>query len=337
MYRQGCRLAIHNKEFYRREFGSRQLVYVLDDPHRLLKQSFVFKHTDRTTAEYEVSALEGFQVYLRRTGAPELFKLPEPITIIPLEENNEVGYVMRRARGEQLGQSSMNSPKSPTTIQAYQHALKFLAYYHAWGVERMGMGVFSKTNIASLVLKTTRFFKSCGISIENRNKLSRAIQSLIPPNLPSLIKKDAHPENWLIDANENIVMLDLETQTFCPLFLELVQLLDDYPLLEVTFNGWQTRMGLCKTYIEALLSLKVDTTEYIKLLPDAYEAFALLRTSFGLARNKTKARWSSSSAVREASIRNSHYLQIIRFLSETSTNSNIRNCAYLLGTEFNQI
>lgn len=331
LYRRGCKLALQNKEFARREFGSRQLVYVLDDQHRLLRQSFVFKHTDRRMAEHEVSALEGFQEYLRITGAPEFFRLPEPIAILPLEDD-QVGYVMRRARGEQLGQLVMHSPGTSETIQAYERAIRFLAYYHAWGVEKTGTRTTDDT--ASLVLKATRFFKGCGISVEDRNRLSRTIQDVIPPSLPGLLKKDAHPENWLIDAGGNVVMLDLETRTFCPVFFELAQLIDDYPFVEVAPEGWRIRMKFCETYADTLLSLNVNSQNYCKALPGAYEAFALLRAAFGLARNRTKARWSSSSAVRDSSVRDSHYLRILVFLSGAGISLNVRNCAALLESHF---
>ena len=61
----GCRLAIRSEEFARSEFGSRQPVYVLDDPHRLLKSTIVFKEANRADAAREIAALDGPVIWWR--------------------------------------------------------------------------------------------------------------------------------------------------------------------------------------------------------------------------------------------------------------------------------
>jgi len=46
--------------------------------------------------------------------------------------------------------------------------------------------------------------------------MRRRLFAVIPKGLPMLLKKDAHPENWLVGSRGRIVMLDLEASAKRP-------------------------------------------------------------------------------------------------------------------------
>lgn len=321
LFRLGARLAVNNREFSRDEFGSRQLVYVLDDPHRLLKQSFVFKHTATANAYREIEAIKSFGAFLDVSAGPTYFKLPDPIGVVPAAEG-EVAYVMRRARGWRLGDLTLGVPFVPPIplLGLYGRTARYLAYYHAWGVRGNGRAVCDKGAVYRLAQRALGPWKSLGMNPEDIRSLAEELTSAVPVTLPSLLKKDAHPENWLVDSDANIVMLDLEANSFCPLFFELSQLIEDYPVFLPDEDGWSGRMDLCREYLRTLCELLGwNFDEYESRLPEAYAGFVLIRLAFGLGRIRARARWLTSSAVRASNIRDEHYQGLLRWMKGKGT------------------
>lgn len=312
--RHGCRLAIATQEFTRDEFGSRQPVYVLDDPHNLLKQTVVFKETYADIADRERENVENFWKYLAQVGAPASLKLPEPLLTHAVGE--KVVYVMRRARGIQLGKACLIPEWRVRASRAYEQAIQFLAHYHAW---RLGHAfpVHLSPQVANrMVANTFRFWRLANFKSSEVIQLAKECLSLLLPSLPCIPKKDAHPENWLVDDEENVVMLDLESTGHCPLLFEVVQLLDDYPFLPVNDVGWAQRLSYCALYLDRLRTAGIDVERYRAMIPDAYAVFALFRISFGLARNKTRRMKIASSAVHAGDLRDKHYLSILDYLAQ---------------------
>jgi tetratricopeptide (TPR) repeat protein len=312
----GSKLAIGSQEFARSEFGSRQPVYVLDDPHDLLRQTVVFKETEADTASRERNNVTEFAAHLSRIKARPVLHLPEPLLVLP-QENKKVVYVMRRARGIQLGKTTLTSSNTAETTRSYENAIEFLAHYHVWRLGGRAPRPSTPNTNATLVRKALRLWPFVGFSATVGRELQAEFLSVFPRDLPSIPKKDAHPENWLVDDHGNLVMLDLESSGECPLFFEVVQLLDDYPFLAADRAGWERRMEYCDSYISCLAAAGLDLQFRHASGAEAYGVFALLRIVFGLARNRTRRGRANSSAVRAGTIRDRHSLALLEYVAES--------------------
>jgi len=333
LHQQGCRLAVNNREFERDDLGGRQLVYTLKDPHRLLSQSFVFKHTTRGTAEHEMSVIEDFSHYLQSKNAPPELLLPEPLLILPTADNDNVAYVMRRAQGKQLAQTVVEWIRGQGVHPQdyFARTLQFLAYYHAWGAERQGVRRTDVQIINKIIDEVVKQWRSLGVSNAEESELRRSLAAAVPRGLPAFLKKDAHAENWLVSSRGRIVMLDLEASAKRPLMFEVAQLLDDYPLFEANGTSWRTRLELCREYLGTLNKLGVNTSNVDNLTPDAFAVFVLFRVASGVARKPSrkaqKQHIQSSSSIRAATARKQHYLHLIDFLSTHATTTELRRSA----------
>ncbi len=312
----GCRLAIQNEEFEKSEFGSRQPVYVLDDPHDLLKQTVVFKETIGEDGVREKETTEEFAKYLSSVGAPSSFKLPEPLLLVP--NANKIVYVMKRARGIQLGKATLLASSKAEIIADYERAIHFLAYYHAWRLAGRSLSYFNRQMNARVVRKAFRCWRLAKFECTDMANLISKILLMFPPNLPCIPKKDAHPENWLIDDDKNLVMLDLESTANWPIFYELVQLVDDYPLLPANDEGWNQRLAYCNLYLEHLSAAGINLLSYRATSADAYAIFVLLRIAYGCARNRTGKLKRTSSAVHSSSARDIHYFALLDYLARAN-------------------
>ena len=308
----GSNLAIENKEYGRSEFGSRQPVYVLDDPHDLLNQTVVFKETTQENAYREKSNIESFAAYLRRIDAPSWCKLPEPLSIVTREE--KAVLVMRRARRIQLGRAALQRSASPEILMAFRRSIRFLAHFHAWRMEAEGPRFRNRRVVSKIAQNVLRLWALSGFKNNITMNDFDVIFRLIDAGFPCIPKKDAHPENWLLDDENNIVMLDLESVGECPLFFELAQLMDDYPVFPVDDCGWDARLEQCAFYIESLAEDGIDFSWNKADAPRLYEAFVLLRASFGLARNQARAGRIPSAALRASKQRDAHYRALLDYL-----------------------
>ena len=96
---------------------------------------------------------------------------------------------------------------------------------------------------------------------------------------PQVLKKDAHPENWLIDDYGNICMIDFESSRKQPVIFEVVQLLDDHPLLDETEEGFVRRTAFCKTYMNRLEEL---SHQDLQLSPDVLYLSSTCSTSMDI-------------------------------------------------------
>ena len=188
-------------------------------------------------------------------GAPAYFKLPEPLLTIDSSQESVV-YVMRRSQGEQLGRVALDRSTSSNARTAYTRAVAFLAYFHSWRGKPQAVGLNDYICRDRMIRQSLRFWQVA--KFRNYNQLQRALASIIPRETPILRKKDAHPENWLVNDDDNIVMLDLEASGSSPFLFELVQLLDDYPLLEADPEGWRERLAICEQYVDQLDRLGLD-------------------------------------------------------------------------------
>ena len=319
----GCDLVVKNEEFARKDLGGRQPVYVLEDSHRLLSASYVFKHTDEKNARRDWEVISSFSSFLQQRGLRG-FRLPEPLAIIPQPPDSAV-YVMRRARGHHLGRSVIRAKRESTAppLNDFERAINFLSAYHAWGLIGRIPGSIPLTKFIEINLR-----ESSGLlpGIIPQTTIDLALQV---GSCPQVLKKDAHPENWLIDDYGNICMIDFESSRKLPVIFEVVQLLDDYPLLDATEEGFVKRMEFCKTYMDRLEELSHAKLQLSRdAVPVVYAMFLILRCGFGLMRLQRHANLiTSSSALRARSEREMHYQASLSWLASESGEAGIREFA----------
>ena len=307
----GTQLVLDSDEFTRKRLSSgRQVVFVMEDPHGILSSSFVFKTTDGPSAARDREAVLAFAKFLSQRGTRD-YRLPDPLAIIK-QQGSSVIYLMRRARGHDLGRAVIRAKiegREPP-VNDFHRALRFLAAYHAWDSHLRGMTV---SPVSPFVIK---YLTSLGI---HKDQLPSSTVELLLTigRIPHTVKKDAHPENWLIDDYGNICMIDFESRKTLPILFEVAQLIEDYPLLPTNRDGWEARMRGCDHYLDQLTEL---LEPQIDLAPDVreqlYAVFSILRAGFGLQYClRPHPRRSSSSAVRALSLRITHYVALLEWFS----------------------
>jgi tetratricopeptide (TPR) repeat protein len=314
---------LKNLEFDRVHLGGRRgqwdFVYVLDDPHRLLSESYVFKQTTLGNAERDQRTIREFRHFLNNRAKRSTFILPEALRITHVSDDKVV-YLMRKSVGTQLGQliirrqfDNGDDPKS-----SFLDALEFLACFHAWS------GVQDDQNVQRILKE---LFRDC-LNETEAGRLAREI----PDNWAVVRKKDAHPENWLLGTGGKIIMLDFEAAKRCPLLLDVVQLIDDYPLLKPDSSGWGERLQMVARYLRWLkdlgLSLPAFSTE---MIGQVFAALATYRCAYGLSQQKQKYEKAlardSMSTLRAIGLRSEHYKKMLGFLSHHAPSAVVREVA----------
>lgn len=310
----GASLVLKNEEFSKKHLGGRQPVYVMEDPHRLLSESYVFKITDEQNAIRDRDAIVGFAAFLSGKGLRGL-RLPEPLAIIP-QSTGKVAYVMRRAKGHQLGRVVIRSRREgvEAPVTAFTRSLTFLAAYHGWG----GLATERSDSRRSIGTFVDQYLKET-MGLDPMQILPSSVRKTLHllGGWATAVKKDAHPENWVIDDYKNICMIDFESGKKIPVLFEVVQLLEDYPLLEPSTSGLGLRESLTQIY---LAELKKHTSENLDLIEKnwklVYLIFTILRCGFGIAHcSRAVSSLSSSSALRAKNERILHYQQVLSWIS----------------------
>lgn len=308
----GCSLVIQNEEFAQQKFSTgRQKVYVLEDSHQLLSESYVFKETSNSAATRDRGVISAFSAFIREHGIRGL-GLPRPIAVIPQTDNNVV-YVMRRAKGHHIGREVIRANREETDapVMLFRRAAEYLAAYHAWGAS-----VSHSPNVNLMKFVESDMNRTLSIP---RSNLSEKTKSLLADfgELPQLLKKDAHPENWLVDDFGKIYMIDFESSIPLPALFEVSQLIEDYPLLDANAKGWDRRKALFLHYIDRLEEFSskqmVVSDDHWELL---YAVFAILRVGFGIPYCRGKLREATSSSTLNATVeRETHYTKLINWFS----------------------
>jgi hypothetical protein len=146
-------------------------------------------------------------------------------------------------------------------------------------------------------------------------------------------KKDAHPENWLVTANGQVVLIDLESTKQLPVLYDFCQLIDDYPILTVDEEGMQMRKELLAQYCHYVAERIPELCEEPLVAGDRWTVacgFTLFRAAFGLARLVRRGRdgnATTSSALRSAAVRRDHYVRLIEWFAREECEPKIAVCA----------
>jgi len=320
----GVEAALQSDEFRRRELGGRSRVFVLDDPHELLATTMVLKPTPERNAKIERAATGAFLAHLREAGLLRRFGLPAPIAILPSDKPHEVIYAMERARGDGLNERIRGLDRCGYHGEpAVEAALEYLGHFHAWADK----GPTAPRSMSGLAEPFSGYVRKLSLDRASAVDLQHAFQRLVQKKLPFARKKDAHPENWLVSENGKIVMIDLEATRPIPCLLDVVQLLDDYPVFRADAAGWKLRMALCHDYWRRLFGVEAETSQ----LQSAYEVLAVFRCAFGITYCASKAsEQQASSSLQALGLRRNHYLELLHFLEREGQSELSRKCAALL-------
>lgn len=321
--RAGSLRVLNNEEFQRKLLGGRSGVYVLADPHGLLGSSYVFKHTDPVNAKRDVESVEKFGAFLRTAGLPPVL-LPSTLTLVPDPDGNGVVQVMRRAKGFQLGQLAIRAAKAGTTpdTRALRVAACCLAAYHAWGTrERPGTA-----SLRGFMMQEAK-----GRLVEVVRALPVTTAQLLTRigAVPAVRKKDAHPENWLVDEDGRLVMIDFESSKGQPVLYDMALLLDDYPFLPIDRAGWFERMARCHEYIDTLRVLSATIPDTLR---DEVADMYGVCVAFRCAVNVQRLRYPSdddraSSSTRAGRLRRAHAEGLLGFLAAEHASEGVRDFA----------
>lgn len=310
----GAILVLKNEEFSKKHLGGRQPVYIMEDPHRLLSESYVFKITNEQNAIRDRDAIIGFADFVNNKGLRGV-RLPEPLAIIP-QSAGKVAYVMRRAKGQQLGRVVIRSRREnvDTPVTEFSRSLKFLAAYHSWG----GVATEGRESRRSIVTFVDEYLNDT-LGPDSRQILPSIVRTTLHhlDCWATVVKKDAHPENWVVDDYKNICMIDFESGKKLPVLFEVVQLLEDYPLLDPSTSGLDLRKSLTQIYLS---ELKKQSSANLDIIEEnwkfIYLLFTILRCGFGIPYcSRIVSAVSSSSALRAKKERISHYKQLLSWIS----------------------
>jgi hypothetical protein len=320
----GVEAALRSDEFRRRVIGGRSKVFILEDPHELLATTMVLKPTLEKDAKREKAATAAFFAQLRETGLLGRFSLPAPIAILPSGEPGEVIYAMERARGDGLNKLICGAERRGYQGEsAVEVALEYLGHYHAWA----NGGPTDPRSMNGLAATFSGYVRNLNLDRASATDLQRAFYELTQMKLPFVRKKDAHPENWLVSESGKIVMIDLEASSPCPCLLDVVQLLDDYPVLPADASGWRRRMALCEEYWRSLFGVEPEAGQ----IQSAYEILAVFRCAFGITYCAREAgKQQASSALEALGLRRDHYLELLHFLEREAHSELSRKAAALV-------
>lgn len=237
----------------RRQLGGVSRAFILSDPYGLLNQVFVYKDSlqanDATKRRTELRRIYELRPLFRKHFDYSEVRLPDPVGILTLDDGN-VSLVLRYERGEKLADRIYRlNPRLGIPNQLRDRLLKALAYYHSLPITkgRDSNRVFDHEIAKRLSLgqRLNRF------QLSTLADLLSNLKDLIRPkllNLPKVLKKDAHAENWLVDRSNTVTLLDIESETPRFLYHDLAQMIEGYPLFAANEEGWEQRREWIRIY-----------------------------------------------------------------------------------------
>ncbi len=332
--KRAAKLAIENEEFRQRVLGGRlRSVYVLDDPHRLLSEAIVLKRNRADVAEREFTEARSLAVYLRRQDADPLLKVAWPMALVPLDKDSAV-LAMKHVKGTELGSAVVRSNRagSRPPLDKYTRAIDFLAWFHAWAWRKGSSEPRRPVALLKVATSIAASWKRLGFGSQDSNLLRELLVEVLPKQAIHVRKKDAHPENWLVGPRGEVALLDLESTAPLPVYYDLAQLLDDYPLCTVDAGGMLIRAKLVDQY-KSSLARRIPEIRDELMAADPWPivcGFVLYRAAFGLVRlSRAMARGdaTSSSALRSFGERRLHYEQLATWFIENAPTTGIGQCA----------
>lgn len=256
-------LVISSPEYGRSDLGGRSGVFAVDDARGDLATALVFKPLARlANGERERGNMALLQRAVKEGGEADRFGVPQSLALVTVPDGRHV-HVMER----QVGRVLASLPKEEA-VEYLGDCARLLGLYHRVAERPPPGSTGWKTLRKSLNLWTRRLITETNAGAEFIEQLKGAL----PPDLPVLPKRDAHPGNWVIDSAERIVAIDLEGGADVPVGYDIAQLVEDGALLPVSEEGFHRRYDLFADYLNVSgIALPVGVLE------QCYDWFALYR------------------------------------------------------------
>ena len=327
--RRAAALAARSREFTPQGLGGQvrpgRGVFVLDDRHRLLSRTLVLKRLPTAAAAHERDAARSFGEYLRATGAPTVWQVPEPLDVHPDDGGESAVYVMRRAQGVPLGRLAFDGGAP------LEDAVRFLAAFCAWARDARGVpDVLPAKRARRLAENLTTTARRLGAPSSRAHRAGEAFAAALATGVPAVAKRDAHAGNWLVADDGTVVAIDLEASSSVPALFEVAQLLDDYPFLPPDGDGWGERLRLCDVHVRELQArgagAAVDTDYVERLFP----WFVVAHAAAGLARLRNRGTddpYTSFSERGERAARGVHLERLLDYVATSARSSQLRDAA----------
>jgi RNA:NAD 2'-phosphotransferase (TPT1/KptA family) len=279
LYEVAAKRALASREIDRKHIGGRTGVYLAEDYSGVVKDNFVFKPTVHHLADREESRASVISQAIARAGLDGKFQLAQTMARSHLPAGDplrQLGYDVIVARqyhsGEILADYVMEGPGRAFSEEALRQAARFLALIHAAERATPNCGEGMRNQVwrkeFGRWLKTLRIDDAPGVF---------AVWWARMTAVPCFVRRDAHPLNWIVTPNRDIIALDLEGCGWRPAGYELAQLTDDQPMISVDKPGWRLRRDLVKVYRDELVRFGVAIDHWF--LEDAYEAALIARAT----------------------------------------------------------
>lgn len=263
-WRSAAILALKSVTYTRSNLGGRNEVFAVADARGFLSETFVFKRTTKSKAEYEASMLNLLQTEITRLGEANRFGVPRSLAIveIPSEGERRWVHVSQRAAGRLVSEL-----RADEVTKVLDPIVELLSIFHrvaghapegksAWGSLKNYLKMWART-----LFEPT-----------HADNFVDSLRNLFPAKLPLVRKRDGHASNWLVDPAGRIVAIDLESSDFVPIGYDVAQLIEDNALVQANSEGWQKRLAVFGRYLKHL-----DNTLNNNDLAAAYAWFALTR------------------------------------------------------------
>lgn len=249
MFSAAARVAYQSADLAHVQLGGRSGVVSLRDVDGSTGQTFVFKTMSREGRDRDAAFTSRVMDSLNQYGFSSRFGIIEHLTEIkPLTQStpgvSEIISVRRYSNGFILGQ---HLPLQSDTLRlaTLSSTAEYLALIHHSGVDGRVM-TGARRELRSKELG--RWLRALTGDDVLRDRLFNRWWDEIA-NAPLPPRRDAHPMNWLVDADNRILAVDLESTGVRPYGYEIAQLLEDGQLLDP--DDWESRRAVVKAYTDS--------------------------------------------------------------------------------------
>ncbi len=253
---RAAKVAIASSDFRRRALGGRGTTATLEDPKSISGQVFIIKRMTTDCYKRDERRTAYTQELLATRSLLSDFGVVEHVLAVPLPaeagQPESVLSVRRFEQGETLRESlgpyayvHAEGGSASKCVESLEPAVNFLALFHSSPLTEPGPLNARRT---IKVRELGRWLKQLPIDRD------RAYDDWwkIVAHLPTVPRRDAHTQNWVVLADRRLLAVDLESNGERPLGYELAQLIDDEPVLDP--SDTDSRMRLIDQYIDAIRS-----------------------------------------------------------------------------------
>ena len=196
---------------------SKNLTYVFTGVKEI-EEDLVFKeNSKREELEGEVKVAKEIDNIIR--GYPR-FDVEEPVGVFEFKEEKEQKfvYIIKRVKGDTLQNIIENNAARLDKLMPMIG--EYLAIIHA-RVKTEKNTYNMKEDLLRKVIQIEHWQPELLAIVQNHEPITEAVK-----NLPALFYKDAHPDNWLVSAEDTITLIDCESKEARTCTIDLVNLLE---------------------------------------------------------------------------------------------------------------